>query len=27
VTLPVVVDGKELDVHRLYLATGYKPNG
>jgi len=27
VTLPVVVGGKELDVHRLYLASGYKPNG
>ena len=27
VTLPVVVGGKELDVHRLYFASGYKPNG
>jgi hypothetical protein len=26
-TIPVVVAGRQLDIHRIYLATGYDPNG
>jgi len=26
-TLPVVVDGKQIDTHHIYVATDYQPNG
>jgi 4-amino-4-deoxy-L-arabinose transferase-like glycosyltransferase len=26
-TLPVVVAGRQIDIHRIYLATGFTPNG